>query len=80
MLQGEEKMEKIKDTVGEVLEIFKNGWNKQVILYGPPGTSKTYSATEIAAKFLAGNEKKDSDLWDWAKKIIEIDSKRNGDG
>lgn len=42
-----------KNTVEEVLEIFNNGWNKQVILYGPPGTSKTYSATEIAAKFLA---------------------------
>ncbi len=78
MLQGEEKMEEIKDTVGEVLNIFKNGWNKQVILYGPPGTSKTYSATEIAAKFLAGNENDDGDLGDWAEKIR--DSKRNGDG
>lgn len=42
-----------KNPVDEVLKIFKNGWNKQVILYGPPGTSKTYSAIEIAAKFLA---------------------------
>lgn len=82
MLQGEEKMEEkmeeIKDTVGEVLNIFKKGWNKQVILYGPPGTSKTYSATEIAAKFLAGNEEEDSDLWNWATDII--DSERDGDG
>lgn len=45
-----------KNTVDEVLKIFNNGWNKQVILYGPPGTSKTYSATEIAAKFLAEHE------------------------
>ncbi|MFR3882042.1 MAG: hypothetical protein ACLTX6_06930 [Lachnospiraceae bacterium] len=34
------------------MKIFTNEWNKQVILYGPPGTSKTYSAIEIAAKFL----------------------------
>ena len=45
-----------KNTVDEVLKIFNNGWNKQVILYGPPGTSKTYSATDIAAKFLAEHE------------------------
>lgn len=43
----------MENLVDEVLKIFKNGWNKQVILYGPPGTSKTYSAIEIAAKFLA---------------------------
>lgn len=46
-----------KNPVDEVLKIFKNGWNKQVILYGPPGTSKTYSAIEIAAKFLAEKDK-----------------------
>lgn len=39
--------------VEEVLKIFKNDWSKQVILYGPPGTSKTYSSVEIAARFLA---------------------------
>lgn len=44
-----------KDTVEKVFEIFKNGWNKQVILYGPPGTSKTYSSTIIAAKMLGYN-------------------------
>ena len=43
-------------TVNEVLKIFNNKWNKQVILYGPPGTSKTYSATIIAAAMLAGAE------------------------
>ncbi len=42
------------DVVQEVLKIFNRGWNKQVILYGPPGTSKTYSATIIAAAMLAG--------------------------
>lgn len=45
--------------VSEVLKIFTNEWNKQVILYGPPGTSKTYSATIIAAAMLAGAEKND---------------------
>ena len=44
----------MRNPVNEVLEIFKNGWNKQVILYGPPGTSKTYSATMIAAAMLSG--------------------------
>lgn len=39
--------------VSEVLKIFNNEWNKQVILYGPPGTSKTYSSTIIAAAILA---------------------------
>ncbi len=42
-----------KDVVEKVLDIFENDWNKQVILYGPPGTSKTYSSKIIAAKFLA---------------------------
>lgn len=38
--------------VDEVFNIFSNVWNKQVILYGPPGTSKTYSAIIIAANML----------------------------
>lgn len=46
-------MEEQNNVIDEVLSIFKNDWNKQVILYGPPGTSKTYSSTIIAAKFLA---------------------------
>ncbi|WP_317856247.1 McrB family protein [Chakrabartyella piscis] len=37
----------------EAFEIFKNGYNKQVIFYGPPGTSKTYTSTILAAKTLA---------------------------
>ena len=44
------------NAVKEVLDIFRNGWNRQVILYGPPGTSKTYSAVEIAAEFLTETE------------------------
>ena len=35
-------------------------------MYGPPGTSKTYSATIIAARFLAG-----SDRWDEEKQLEE---------
>lgn len=45
--------------VKDVLKIFTNEWNKQVILYGPPGTSKTYSATIIAAALLKGVCKED---------------------
>ena len=45
----------MSDTISEVLKIFTNNWNKQVILYGPPGTSKTYSATIIAAAMLCGS-------------------------
>lgn len=52
----------MNDTVKKVLDIFENGWNKQVILYGPPGTSKTYSSTIIAAKMLGydGDDFEDS--------------------
>lgn len=53
---------KKESTVDKVLKIFNNDWNKQVILYGPPGTSKTYSATEIAARFLAGKTEKSNPL------------------
>ena len=62
----EDNSPKNEGVVEKVIEIFKNGWNKQVILYGPPGTSKTYSATIIAARFLAG-----SDRWDEEKQLEE---------
>ena len=39
--------------IRDVLEIFQKGWNQQVILYGPPGTSKTYSSTIIAAAMIS---------------------------
>lgn len=48
--------QKNEGVVEKVIKIFEKGWNKQVILYGPPGTSKTYSATIIAARFLAGSD------------------------
>lgn len=57
----------MSDTVSEVLKIFNKNWNKQVILYGPPGTSKTYSATIIAAAMLVGASSKD----DIPERIIE---------
>lgn len=43
----------VNNVVETVYDIFENDWSKQVILYGPPGTSKTYSAVIIAASFLA---------------------------
>ena len=46
------------DTVKEGFKILSNGWSKQIILYGPPGTSKTYSAAIIAAKLLLEKGKK----------------------
>lgn len=62
--------------VKDVLKIFTNEWNKQVILYGPPGTSKTYSATIIAAEMLAGrtkdtNEELDVTLQNKLKEILK---------
>ena len=48
--------QKNEGVVEKVIKIFEKGWNKQVILYGPPGTSKTYSATIIAARILAGSD------------------------
>lgn len=66
---------KEKNTVTKALEIFEKGWNKQVILYGPPGTSKTYSSTEIAAIFLAKaeiNSNPESDKAKEEKEIINI--------
>ena len=32
--------QKNEGVVEKVIKIFEKGWNKQVILYGPPGTSK----------------------------------------
>lgn len=56
--------DKNNTTVKKALEIFRNGWNKQIILYGPPGTSKTYSAVEVAARFLADSELEKPDLFE----------------
>lgn len=56
-----------ENVIKDVCDIFKNNWNRQVILYGPPGTSKTYSATIIAAKVLGFTE----DNYDKAKKYLE---------
>lgn len=48
--------------VNKVLEIFNKNYNRQVILYGPPGTSKTYSSTLIAANFLQNKIGSEVDL------------------
>ncbi len=50
-------MEESKNVeVEKILEIFGNNYNGQVILYGPPGTSKTYSAKIIAANLIKDKE------------------------
>ena len=67
----EDNSPKNEGVVEKVIEIFKNGWNKQVILYGPPGTSKTYSATIIAAKLLAGSDRVDTQN-PYIKTIIKL--------
>lgn len=48
---------KNENIISEVLNIFRNEYNKQVILYGPPGTGKTYYSTIIAANLLIENHK-----------------------
>ena len=69
----EDNSPKNEGVVEKVIEIFKNGWNKQVILYGPPGTSKTYSATIIAAKLLAGSDRVDTqNPYNSAQELLNI--------
>ena len=64
----------MNNTVSEVLKIFKNQWNKQVILYGPPGTSKTYSSTIIAAALIAGAGVEDADNDKKIYELLDVDS------
>lgn len=52
------RLKDISNPVDKVLRIFEKGYSKQVILYGPPGTSKTYSSTMIAAKWLSEEPEK----------------------
>lgn len=74
----EDNSPKNEGVVEKVIEIFKNGWNKQVILYGPPGTSKTYSATIIAAKLLAGSDRVDTqNPYDSAQELLKDEYKDN---
>ncbi len=74
----EDNSPKNEGVVEKVIEIFKNGWNKQVILYGPPGTSKTYSATIIAAKLLAGSDGVDTqNPYNSAQKLLKNEYKDN---
>ena len=74
----EDNSPKNQGVVEKVIEIFKNGWNKQVILYGPPGTSKTYSATIIAAKLLAGSDRVDTqNPYNSAQELLKNEYKDN---
>lgn len=76
----EDNSPKNEGVVEKVIEIFKNGWNKQVILYGPPGTSKTYSATIIAAKLLAGSDRVDTqNPYNSAQELLKNEYKDNYD-
>lgn len=81
-LNGKDDTPEKEGVVDKVIKIFENGWNKQVILYGPPGTSKTYSATIIAAKFLAGsnwdeNKSDENNTYKIAKELLENEYKAN---
>ena len=49
LTEGVIRMESKNPSVDEIYEALKKA--KQVILYGPPGTSKTYYAEEIAKKY-----------------------------
>lgn len=70
--------QKNEGVVDKVIKIFEKGWNKQVILYGPPGTSKTYSATIIAAKLLAGSDRVDTqNPYDSAQELLKDEYKNN---
>ena len=70
--------QKNEGVVDKVIKIFEKGWNKQVILYGPPGTSKTYSATIIAAKLLAGSDRVDTqNPYDSAQELLKDEYKDN---
>lgn len=60
------------NAVNTVLDIFNNNYNKQVILYGPPGTSKTYSSTIIAAKFLS--EDRTEQILEYDKALDKLQS------
>lgn len=65
-----------KDPIREVLKIFTKGYNKQVILYGPPGTSKTYSSTIIASNLLQGKNDTNFEAdYDKAKNYLEGEGK-----
>ena len=70
--------EKEPNKVKDVLNIFNNGYNRQVILYGPPGTSKTHISTLIAYNFLAKNSDPDSIDTD-IDKANEYLKDKNGD-
>ena len=70
--------QKNEGVVDKVIKIFEKGWNKQVILYGPPGTSKTYSATIIAAKLLAGSDWDDGqNPYNSAQELLKNEYKDN---
>ena len=48
-------------------------------MYGPPGTSKTYSATIIAAKLLAGSDRVDTqNPYNSAQELLKNEYKAKG--
>lgn len=55
-------MGSIPHAVEKVLTMFREDFTKQVILYGPPGSSKTYCANTISATFLYPLNTKDGIL------------------
>lgn len=65
------------NTINEAFKIFKNGWNGQIILYGPPGTSKTYSSTILAAALLS--DASEEDICNESKLKTKLGGESTGD-
>jgi MoxR-like ATPase len=55
-------MGKIDKTVDNICDMMNNGWSRQVVLSGPPGTSKTYTAQKVIAKLLRDDDMEEIDL------------------
>ncbi len=63
--KGEELMPKNENKIVEILKLLKQF--KQIILFGPPGTGKTFSAMEVLKKLY--NAKTDKELYKTQKHI-----------
>jgi hypothetical protein len=78
MSKNENNSNSIDGKVKEICDMMNNGWSRQVVLSGPPGTSKTYTAQKVIAKLLEENipNIKEEDLNDYR---FRAKSPQNGD-